>query len=81
MLRLLIASVDDGKGNVSSGRIINLFVAVCGSIILGLTAWQNQVDWPWAFCFIGYLAYGAGTNVFSKWLDVIGAKSEGNKQP
>ena len=70
------------EGGPSSTRFINIIVAMTGAWLLWYTARGNgAMEWPWAFCFVCYLAYGAGPKVLTTWFDTIKAiKGGGNAQ-
>lgn len=65
-------------GGPSSTRLINLTVAVTGAWLLYYWAKSGgDMGWPWATCFVAYLAYGAGPHVLQKLFDVFKMKFGG----
>ena len=61
-------------GGPSSTRLINMVVAGTGAWLLYYGARSGEVSWPWAACFMAYLAYGAGPVTLKEWFGVIRAK-------
>ena len=63
--------LQDGDGQFSSGRLVNLSVCLAAIVICGALTWMGGMSEGY---FTALLAYGAGVHSYNKYLETKAVK-------